>query len=279
MVKKLLSVLAVAIMALNLSSCLDNNKHELTQTLLDDVLIVSQNGDEFTQTKGRLQLKVNLNTALSDITMPVPVDGEMKNVVLKDVKVTYDEKIGYRFTATSADALDANGMKYGFTINNLDAYLQVGGTSYDSYQNIGMHYYVNGKQVFITRTDITYPFSSTLTSAGSTGYNCNTATYTFKLDETKKTAKIVINKIQFVKESPTLSEITIPDVPYTCTSDGYHFEAAEIIPTSANVPMESRKITNLDMTVKAQESTFSGMFRCMGMLCTMNGTMTHSDNN
>lgn len=277
MVKKLLSVLAIAIMALNLSSCLDNNKHEMTQTLLDDVLIVSQNGDEFTQTKGRLQLKINLNTALADVTMPVPVDGETKNVVLKDVKVEYDTKIGYRFTATSADALDANGMKYGFTINNFDGYLQVGGTSDDTFQNIGIHYNINGKQIFVTRTDITYPFTSTLTSTGTTGFNCNTATYNFKIDNTKKTASIVIKKIQFVKESPTLSEITIPEVPYTCTSSGYHLEANEIIPTSANVPMESRKITNLDITIKAQESTFSGMFRCMGMLCTMNGKMTYSE--
>lgn len=273
MVKRLLSVLAVAAMAINLSSCLDTNRHEMTQTLSDEIIVVTNNGEDYTATKGRIALKINVNEATARLTMPVLVGGETKIAEFKDLKVKYDFARGYCFSATSAQALDANDKSMGFSVDNLDGFLQVGEMIDATHDNIGVNYRLNGKTVFASKNEISHPYTTTLTSMGSTGYECKDAVYTFRINLEKKTADIIINKIRFVEESPILSEITIPGVPYTYTPTGYHFEAEKIVPSSDGVPMDKRTVTNLDMTVKVQEGVFSGMFRCMGMLCTANGTL------
>ena len=144
-------------------------------------------------------------------------------------------------------------------------------------QNIAITYNVDGKPTFVTRKKISHVTSSTVTDFGRGTFECKDATYIMTLNPEKGTASIEINNIQFVQQMPTLSEITIPGATLESTSTGYRITADEIVPTSADVPMDNRKITNLDITVNAGAGTFSGSFNCMGMSCTVTGSTSLSN--
>jgi len=273
-IKHLFSIILTTALSLNLASCLDSGKHEMSQTLVDEILVVTNDNGELKTAQGTINLKVNLNTGKGDLLMPVQVGDEVKNAYFRDLTIKYDNAYGYTFSATSIEATDAEKKSLNFSINSLNGYIQMGDAVDATHSNIGVTYSVNSKQVYATKGSICYPYTRTTTSLNSSSsYNCENAVYTVTFDTEKKTANIEVNKIKFAEASPTLSEITIPNVPYTITSSGYHLQTDNVIPTSMGVPMESRAITDLDFTLQARDGSFYGQFYCMGMNCSVAGTL------
>ena len=73
--------------------------------------------------------------------------------------------------------------------------------------------------------------------------------------------------------SPVHSEINAALAGINETRDGYRVKAAHVISTSAGVPMETRKITNLALNLRIAQGSFDGMFNCMGMTCNCEGNI------
>ena len=271
MTKKLFSLIAVAALVLGFASCTDN-KEEQTMSITDDVLVTNSQ----VTTAGKIHLKMNITNSTIDITMPVQKGGSTVDATIKDLKLSFSNTLGYTFSATNADAVDGSGKSIGVKINSLNGFLQMFNNP-EIEQNIAITYNVDGKPAFVTRKKISHVTSSTVTDFGRGTFECKDATYIMTLNPEKGTASIEINNIQFVQQMPTLSEITIPGATLESTSTGYRITADEIVPTSADVPMDNRKITNLDITVNAGAGTFSGSFNCMGMSCTVTGSTSLSN--
>ncbi|MGM9811247.1 MAG: hypothetical protein ACI30V_00205 [Muribaculaceae bacterium] len=271
MTKKLFSIIAVAIIALGFASCTDN-KEEQTMSITDDVVVTCMQ----TTTVGKIYMKMNITNSTIDITMPVQKGGSTVDATIKDLKLSFSNTLGYTFSTTNADAVDGSGKSLGVKINSLNGFLQMFNNP-EIEQNIAITYNVDGKPAFVTRKKISHVTSSTVTDYGRGTFECKDATYIMTLNPEKGTANIEINNIQFIQQMPTLSEITIPGATLESTSTGYRITADEIVPTSADVPMDNRTITNLDITVNAGAGTFGGSFNCMGMSCTVTGSTSLSN--
>ena len=265
MTTKILSLLAVAAIAMGFASCSEKNE-EQTMSINDEVLVTSSQ----TTTAGKIYLKMNITASTIDITMPVANGNSTVDATIKGLPLTFSNTKGYTFSAAKADAVDASGKKLGFSISNLNGNLQMFSDP-SLEQNIAITYNVDGNPAFVTRKKISHYTSTTITDFGRGTFECKNAIYIMSLNPEKGTVNIEINNIQFVQQMPTLSEITIPGAKLESTSTGYHITADVIVPTSADVPMDNRTITNLDITVNAGAGSFSGSFTCMGMNCTVTG--------
>ncbi|MGN0214610.1 MAG: hypothetical protein ACI4AH_07385 [Muribaculaceae bacterium] len=272
MIKNLLSFITVAAFAVAFGSC-NSNDHEQTMSVTDQVLVTTSNGVSQTTTAGKIYLKMDITNSTVDVTMPVQNGSTTTDATFKDLKLSFSSSLGYTFSASKADAVDASGKSLGFSISNLSGSVQVISDSQIE-GNIAISYTINGNSAFATKKKISHFITTTITNYGSGTFECKDATYVMTLNPDKGTANIEINNIQFIQQMPTLSEITIPGTTFEATSTGYHLTADLIVPTSADVPMDNRTITNLNITINAGAGTFSGTFNCMGMECTVTGSIS-----
>ncbi|MGM9804535.1 MAG: hypothetical protein ACI308_10215 [Muribaculaceae bacterium] len=272
--KQLIYATFALAIAMSVGSCSTDTPEQI-QTISDQVMIVTNDPSAQSITTGAIAFKFYTESAVTDITMPVQVGGETKTACFKDVKLSYDVARGYTFSASTAQATDASGNSLGFAINSLNGSVQVGFPVDATHDNISISYTINGVQVFVTKPTISYFTTVTRTSASSSSFSCENATYNVTINTTKGKADIEINNIQFIQQMPTLSEITIPGIDVETTSTGFRLTAESIVPTSTGVPMENRTVSNLDITLRVAEGTMQGTFNCMGMDCTVTGSISY----
>ena len=278
MIKKLLSAMAVIALALNVASC-GHDEPEQYQTFGNQVIAHQNVGGEMMTSAGRVSVKIYSPTPHADLTIPMMVNGAWRQVMFTDLTVTMSNTEGYILSSNSAVACDESGKSLGFNVSSLSAKIQITNPTSAEHENIVISCVVDSRLYFASLGKITHHKTSTVTSSPMGSYTCQDAIYTFNIDADKKTASIVINNIKFVEKAPVLSEITIPAVTLTETNDGYTVTADEVIPTSAGVPMENRKITNLALNLRIAQGTFDGMFNCMGMTCNCTGDIAFRGSN
>ena len=271
MIKKLFTAFAVIALAISATSCGDDP--EQYQTFGNQVIAHQNVNGEMVAQKGRVSVKIYSPNTHADITVPMLVNGAWKDVLFTDLSYSINAKEGYVLQSSSAAAKDASGNSLGFNVQNLSAKVQITDPTSGEHENILVSCTVDNRIYFASLASIVHHKTSTVTSSPMGAYTCQDAVYTFKIDSDKNTATIVINGIKFVEQAPVLSEIAIPDVAIKATGDGYLVEADEVIPTSAGVPMETRKITNLALNLRIAQGSFDGMFNCMGMTCNCEGNI------
>lgn len=272
MIKKLFTAFAVIALAISTTSCGD--APEQYQTFGNQVIAHQNVNGEMVTQKGRVTVKLYSPNAHADLTIPMLVNGAWKDVLFTDLSYSINNNEGYVLQSSSAAAKDASGNSLGFNVQNLNAKIQITGPTSGEHDNILISCTVDSHIYFASLGSIVHHKTSTVTSSPMGAYTCKDAVYTFKIDPDKNVATIVINGIKFIEQAPVLSEITIPDVAIKATGDGYTVAADEVIPTSAGVPMENRKITNLALNLRIAQGRFDGMFNCMGMACNCEGDIT-----
>ena len=86
-----------------------------------------------------------------------------------------------------------------------------------------------------------------------------------------KGKNLYIHNIKFVEAMPAQKQIRIPIDPskLAATGDVYKVHLDEVVPYflsgTVEIPMEARKITNLDLTVDCGKKTYQISFTCFGL--------------
>ncbi len=269
MLKKFITAFAAVVMMLNLTSCLDEPEHY--QTFSNQVTMYQVINGQTVRSTGKVEFKIFAAKGRVNLTLPMNVNGTDQQVTFEDLVLTFSNTEGYVMLAEKAEAKDSKGKSLGFSVSQLSAQLQITDPNSPNHENVLISFIKDSHNYYATLNTVVHHMTTTTTAAHGGSYVCKNAEYTFRINTEKNTTDIIIKEIKFVEQMPTMSEITIPGVPLQQTTLGYKLLADAIVPTSTGVPMENRKITNLDINLNLAQGTFNGMFECMGMTCNCNG--------
>ncbi len=275
MLKKFITALAAIAMMFNMTSCL--SEPEQYQTFINQVTMYQVQNGETVRTSGQVEFKIFAAKGRVNLTLPLIVDGKSQQVTFEDLILTFSNTEGYVMLAEKAEAKDSKGKSLGFSVSQLSAQLQITDPNSPTHENVLISFVKDTFNHYATLNTVVHHKTKTTTAGNFGSFDCMNAEYTFRINTEKNTADIIIYGIQFVEQMPTLAEITISAVPLTQTTHGYKLQADAIVPTSTGVPMENRKITNLDINLNLAQGTFNGMFNCMGMVCNCEGDIAFPD--
>lgn len=98
-----------------------------------------------------------------------------------------------------------------------------------------------------------YSFGETVVTTMRNGakYQTDDTYYGVSFDRTKMTSSIVMYNAKFAENMPTQKALTIPDVPFKLSADGFTLAVDSVTPLApppASVPMPEMKVTDLSAT-------------------------------
>lgn len=251
---KTIKLLPLAVMALALTSCMDDDKNvvEVSCYWPDDNapnLTYVTDPEGVSHVYGPATLNYNFRLEKNEVSI---------NAI--SVPLTDTRKVAFAvptttYTNTNYGAL-AMSMPGAVTVNNvkLESFA-AGAVLRDFYGGgpVGNYYYadmtVDGYKVSVIQTANSY-YGETkvnfITGNPNVYTDLNTS-YDMKLDSEKMTATITINNAKFASNMPAQSKIVLPDVPVTLSHDGIHFECDQLVPLQANgSPKPEYMITDVD---------------------------------
>ncbi|MDE6322419.1 MAG: hypothetical protein K2L93_08995 [Muribaculaceae bacterium] len=238
---KTIKLLPLALMALAMTSCLDDDKNvmevscywpeDLTPNL---TYVTDPEGESHVYGPSTLSYNFRLEkneVAVTAVSVPLT---ETRKVAFVVPTTTY--------TNTNYGAL-AMKLPGAVTVNNVNLEAFSAGAVLRNFygQSKQANYYyadmtVDGYKVSVIQTSNSYYGQTTVNflTGNPTVYTDLDTSYDMKLDAEKMTATITINNAKFASNMPAQSKITLPDVPVTLSHDGIHFECDELVPLQAN---------------------------------------------
>lgn len=247
MMKKILTILITSVLALTMSSCLDDNNDTSTQSMSVTMYnrVMTESGVP-SFSINPYQITIDFTAAALNINMAsANIDGNPVTFSCQKLPMTYDKprkifKFSDSMTGDAADITNVNGI-IDFNI----------GIIYISYQ-------LKGHQVYAT-SGLGYAHcNTTLQETGDVekpaSFKTNWSIYAFEIDPNKKEA--TFRARSFIL--PNSNEEAYPSVSgdglqYMITSDGYEFTADAV--TLVNKTRDQFKITNFKASVTNQGKT------------------------
>lgn len=256
---KTIKLLPLAVMALALTSCMDDDKNvvEISCYWPEEV---SPNLTYVTDPEGASHVY-----GPSTLSYTFRLEKNEVAITAVSVPLTDSRKVAFAvpttaYTNTNYGALAVN-LPGAVTVNNVKLESFSSGAVLRNFFGHGVkwgnYYYadmtVDGYKVSVIQTANSYYGQTTVNfiTGNPNVYTDLDTSYDMKLDSEKMTATITINDAKFAANMPAQSKIILPDVPVTLSHDGIHFECDELVPLQANgSPKPEYQITEVQGDAK-----------------------------
>lgn len=248
---KLFSKIAAFACILSLTSCLGESTNTITQDFTPYIFnYVTDQNSQITSvsTDGTFTMKSSsdglIDINLGNVKLP---NGAYINLELTGLNYSITENGAQRITVPSYTSV-VNGVSHQVTGFYMDLYMRYLGSQ--AYYLVVCNYVVDSQySVRVVYTPACYWGSTMVTDKDGKVYtnDAQTTFYGIAFSPDKSRATIACINAKFAESMPAMS-LSLDDLPYTLTQNGFTIEAAEVTPTMGGIPYPTYKITNVKAT-------------------------------